>query len=61
MQQRLSAICDEFSLFARMFRLATWAVADASCLLRRTGILACPVTSRRGSLHDVSGWKPKLR
>jgi hypothetical protein len=61
MRRRLSHICDEFSLLARMFRLATWAVTQASCLSRRTGILACPATSRLGSLHDVSGWKPKLR
>ena len=61
MQQRLWHICDEFTLLARMFRLATWAVTQASCLSRRTGILACPGTSRLGSLHYVSGWKPKLR
>jgi hypothetical protein len=60
MQPRLSHICEEFSLLARMFRLATWAVTQASCLFRRTGILACRGTSRLRSQHDVSGWKPKL-
>jgi hypothetical protein len=60
MQQRLSHICDEF-----------WARANVSprYLGCNTGIV--PVSSNRhpclprdeqlGSLHDVSGWKPKLR
>ena len=48
MQQRWSHIGDEFWLFARMSRLATWAVADASCLFRRTGILACPRGEQAG-------------
>ena len=41
MQQKFSHVRDGFSLFARMFRLALWAVIQASCLSRRTGILAC--------------------
>jgi hypothetical protein len=60
MQQKLSHVRDGFSLLARMFRLALWAVTEASRLSGRTGILACFATRRLGSLHDNSGWKPKL-
>ena len=60
MQQKLSYCRDEFSLLAGRFRLAVWPVTQASRLSRRTGILACFGTSRLGSLHDNSGWKPKL-
>jgi len=60
MQQQLSHCRDEFSLLAGTFRLALWAVTQASCLSRRTGILPCFGTRRLGSLHDNSGWKPKL-
>jgi len=51
MHQKLLYCRDEFSLLAGMFRLALWAVIQASCppqdgfaganLSRRTGILAC--------------------
>jgi hypothetical protein len=34
MQQKFSHIRDGFSLLARMFRLAFWAVTQASCLFR---------------------------
>jgi len=60
MQQKLSHCRDECSLRAGTFRLAVWAVTQASCLSRRTGILACFGTHRLGSLRDNSGWKPKL-
>ena len=60
MQQQLSHCRDEFSLLAGTFRLAAWVVMQASRLSRRTGIPACTGTRRLGSLHDNSGWKPKL-
>lgn len=60
MQQTFSHVREGFSLLARMFCLALWAVTQASCLSRQTGILACPGSRRLGSLHDNSGWKPKL-
>jgi hypothetical protein len=60
MQQQLSHCRDGFSLLGRMFRLAAWVVIQASRLSRRTGILACFGTRRLGSLHDNSGWEPKL-
>ena len=55
-EQRLDAaeiartVRDEFSLLAGTFRLAVWVVTQASCLSRRTGILACSGTRRLGSL-----------
>lgn len=60
MKQKLSHLQDGVSLLARAFRVALWAVTQASCLSRRTGILACFETRGLGSLHDNSGWKPKL-
>ncbi len=60
MQEKFSHVHDGFSLLARMFRLALWAVTQASCLSRQIGIPACTGTSRLGSLRDNSGWKPKL-
>ena len=60
MHQKLLYCRDEFSLLAGTFRLAVWVVTQASCLSRRTGILACFGTRRLGSLRDISGWKPKL-
>ena len=54
MQRNSSHIRDALSLLAQMFRFA-------SCLSRGTGILACVGTSRLGSMHDISGWKPRLR
>ena len=60
MQQQLSHCRDGFSLLGRMFRLAAWVVIQASRLSRRANILVCFGTRRLGSLHDNSGWKPKL-
>ena len=53
MQQKLSHCRDEFSLLAGMFRLAVWAVIQASRLSRRTGILACFGTRRLGSRTKI--------
>jgi hypothetical protein len=60
MQQQLSHCRDGFSLLGRMFRLAAWVVIQASRLSRRANIFVCFGTPRLGSLHDNSGWKPKL-
>ena len=48
MQQKFSHCRDGVSLLARTFRLALWAVIQASCLSRQTGILACPRDPQAG-------------
>ena len=60
MQQQLSHCRDEYALRAGTFRLAAWVVIQASRLSRRANIFVCFGTPRLGSLHDNSGWKPKL-
>jgi hypothetical protein len=60
MEKKFSNARDELSLRARMFRLGLWAVIQAFRLSPRTGIFVCFRTRKLGSLHDISGWKPKL-